>query len=173
MASYNHSVTLFFLHKQIKQAKKLRTQKYLILNYINFMQCYQSIIANHLLICGSSGSSFDLSSITSIIIGILMVIPSKCIVDLLRLPNPSTSVHTVAPEILAPIKKSINTFSNRLPLNWSFFFILMVRHHIFCIIPYLFSHLHNCNMIVEAIILPAYTAPIDKPTFDNVFIAVV
>lgn len=34
------------------------------------MQRYQPIIAIILLICGSSGSSFDLSSITSIIIGV-------------------------------------------------------------------------------------------------------
>jgi hypothetical protein len=59
----------------------------------------------------NEGSSFDLSSITSIIIGILMVIPSKCTVDFLRLPNPSISVHTVAPEILVPIKKSINAIT--------------------------------------------------------------
>jgi signal transduction histidine kinase len=32
-------------------------------------------------------------------------------VDFLRLPNPSISVHTVAPEILVPIKKSINAIT--------------------------------------------------------------
>ena len=32
-------------------------------------------------------------------------------VDFLRLPNPSISVHTVAPEILVPIKKSINAIA--------------------------------------------------------------
>ncbi|MFL6421219.1 MAG: hypothetical protein ACJ71P_17690, partial [Nitrososphaeraceae archaeon] len=34
----------------------------------------------------------------------------------------------------SPIKKPINTLSSRLPLSWSFFLILMIRHHIFCII---------------------------------------
>ena len=32
-------------------------------------------------------------------------------VDFLRFPNPSISVHTVAPEILVPIKKSINAIT--------------------------------------------------------------
>jgi hypothetical protein len=69
--------------------KNSRDITQIILNYINFMQCYQSIIANHLLICGSSGSSFDLSSLISIIKDMLMVIPPKR-TDLLRLPKPST-----------------------------------------------------------------------------------
>jgi hypothetical protein len=35
------------------------------------------------------------------------------------------------------------------------------------------SHVLNCDMIIEQIILPAYTAPIDNPIFDNMFSATV
>ena len=65
-----------------------------------------------LLIWGNKGSSLVGSSITSIISGMLIVIPSILIVALLRFPNPSTPVQTVVPAILFCIKKSNNTLYN-------------------------------------------------------------
>ena len=35
------------------------------------------------------------------------------------------------------------------------------------------SHVPNCDIIIEEIILPAYIALIDNPIFDNIFSAIV
>lgn len=82
--------------------------------------------------------------------GILIMIPSKWIVDLFRFPNPSTPVHTVEPAILFCIKKSISSLCYLLPFNSSFLFILIVTHSIFNLIltsnpNYSHSKSSSCN----------------------------
>ncbi len=56
------------------------------------------------------------------------------IVDLPRLPNPSTPVQTVAPLTPALVKKSITRCSRRLPPTWSFLLNLIIKLHIFILI---------------------------------------
>jgi hypothetical protein len=132
-----------------------REGKKLSLSSCYYYHCYNTStsckVANPLsptilFICGSNGSSFDFSSIISITTGMLKDIPSSLMADLLRLPNPSTPFHKVAPEIFAPMRKSINKFCSRLPCNSSLRLILMIRHHTFILV-IIFSYSCCCRIL--------------------------
>ena len=119
-----------------------------------------------LFICDNSGSSFDCSSTISIIRGMLIVIPSNWIVERLRLPKPSTPVHTVAPATLFCIRNSSNDLYKRFPLNphFSLFLLLDTTSSFACRIVHL-------TTTKEVRVLPRIRAPKESPTFVNIFIA--